>query len=287
MSRARKPITSWGRALFCALCALVVSAVAGPAAQDFPGELLGDIDAERRMPEPSGAVYHDRRGTLFVVGDEGDIAEFSVAGELLNHRKLSMEYRADFEGVTWAAPTGMLYVVVEMQDTIVEVDPDDLTALREFAVERSFAGRTVIAEGGQGLEGITFVPDADHPDGGTFYLVNQGFEDSDADDASAVLQVHVPLRAKTDTLTARILRHIPLDVYNVAAIHYEAPSAELYLLSERALLRADMDGGIRETYRAPGDDPEGIAFDTSGHIYLVHDSGGIMKAKMSELFRAP
>ncbi|MBT3271071.1 hypothetical protein HN371_28275 [Candidatus Poribacteria bacterium] len=272
---------------FCVLCATAVSANAGPRVLDFPGAVLGDIDEDRRLPEPSGAVYHTVRGTLFVVGDEGDIGELSVDGELLNHRKLEMEYPADFEGVTWAAPTGMLYVIVEMADRILEVDPEDLTVEREFIVERTVGDETVIAEGGQGLEGITFVADTADPDGGTFYVVNQGFEDSDADDASAVLQLRLPLREKKDVLTASILRHMRLPVFNVAAAHYDTHSTELYLLGDGVLCRASMDGDIRETYHVPGDDPEGLAFDASGHMYLVHDSGGVVKAKMSELFRAP
>ena len=287
MSDARSVTTPWLCLALAVFCAIAVSGDAAPRALDFPGDVIGDIDEDRRLPEPSGAVYHTARGTLFVVGDEGDIGELSLSGELLNHRKLDMEYRPDFEGVTWAAPTGMLYVIVEMADRILEVDPDELTVEREFVVERSLDNHTVIAEGGQGLEGITFVADDDDPDGGTFYVVNQGFEDSDEDDASAVLQLRLPLREKEDVLTARILRHMRLDVFNVAAAHYDTHSTELYLLGDGVLCRASMDGDIRETYRVPGDDPEGLAFDASGHMYLVHDSGGVVKAKMSELFRAP
>lgn len=287
MNSTRRPAASLLYALTCVLCAAAITSSVRAAVHAFPGEVLSDIDADRRMREPSGAVYHAGRDTLFVVGDEGDIIEFSLTGELLHHRKLSLDYDADLEGVTWAEPTGMLYIVVEMQDTILEVDPDDLTVRREFPVQRSVGDSTVIAEGGQGLEGITFVPDDDDQDGGTFYVVNQGFEDSAEDDASAILQIRVPLRARRDITAARILRHIPLTVFNVAAIHFDAHATELHLFSQGTLCRATMDGEIRETYAMPGDEPEGIAFDGSGHMYFARDSGGIMKAKMSELFRAP
>lgn len=37
--------------------------------------------------EPSGIVFHAQRGTLFVVGDEGDIGEFQTDGRLVQQAR--------------------------------------------------------------------------------------------------------------------------------------------------------------------------------------------------------
>ena len=154
-------------------------------------------------------------------------------------------------------------------------------------MSRTWQGETVIAEGGQGLEGITFVEDADDPDGGTFYIVNQGFEDSAPDDASAILQVRVPLRdPEADDVQAPILRHMRLPVFNVSAIHYDSGSESLYLLTQGDLCRVTTDGEITDTYKMPGEEPEGLTFDSDGQMYFVRDAGGVLTAKMSKAFDA-
>ncbi len=282
------PRAAWLKALAGVVCALSLASSASAEALPFPGDALADLDEARRLSEPSGIVYHGGRDTLFVAGDEGDLSEVSLAGDVLHQRRLVLDNPPDFEGITWAPTTGMLYVLVEMEDAILEVDPDDLLVRRAFPVSRTWQGQTVIAEGGQGLEGITFVEDADDPDGGTFYVVNQGFEDSAEDDASAILRVRVPLGdADADDVEAPILWHTRLDIFNVAALHYDAGSASLYLLSQGNLCRARMDGEIEHVYETPGDKPEGLTFDGAGRMYFVRDSGGLVSAEMPEWFRAP
>ena len=59
-----------------------------------------------QIAEPSGVIYHPGRSTLFVVGDQGDIAEVAITGELLRSRKLG----GDLEGVTCDPTSGLLYV---------------------------------------------------------------------------------------------------------------------------------------------------------------------------------
>lgn len=283
----RQPPAIWLAALAGVLCALILVSPANAKALPFPGNIEDGLDEDHRLTEPSGIVYHGGRGTLFVAGDEGDLSEVSLDGVVLHQRRLILDNPSDFEGITWAPTTGMLYVLVEMTDAILEVNPDDLLVRRAFSVSRTWMGETVIAEGGQGLEGITFVEDADDAHGGTFYIVNQGFEDSASDDASAILQVRVPLRDDVDDVEVPIVRHMRLDVFNASAIHYDANSAALYLLSQGTLCRASMDGEIDATYKTPGDEPEGLTFDGAGDMYFVRDAGGLVRASVDGLFRAP
>ena len=148
------------------------AAGADPRSIVFEHEWIGDID-QIGFNEPSGIVYHAGRGTLFAVGDEGDICEIETDGKLIKQTHIR---DGDFEGVTYDPATGLLYVVIEGEERILEIRPDDFAVVREFEIERTFEGRMLLEPGGQGVEAITFVPDAGHPQGGTFYIGNQSFD---------------------------------------------------------------------------------------------------------------
>ena len=96
----------------------------------FPCEYVGNID-KTGFNEPSGAVFHAGRGTLFVVGDAGDIVELDPAGEVVKQAHIQ---DADFEGVTWDPASGLLYVAVEGQERILEVDAENFDMRRSFAI---------------------------------------------------------------------------------------------------------------------------------------------------------
>ncbi|RKY71532.1 MAG: hypothetical protein DRP97_01915 [Candidatus Latescibacterota bacterium] len=51
---------------------------------------VGDIDRVH-FNEPSGIVFHPRRGTLLVVGDEGDVCEIRKGGTQANQKSSRME----------------------------------------------------------------------------------------------------------------------------------------------------------------------------------------------------
>src|SRR3954453_14046643 len=92
---------------------------------------LGKLDG--RCPEPSGIAYHPQRGTLFVAGDRGHIAEMTRDGAMLHDRRLGQGL--DLEGIT-VGPGGRLYLCAEKQPpTIMAVDPDTLQTLRRWQVD--------------------------------------------------------------------------------------------------------------------------------------------------------
>ena len=113
----------------------------------LPYEWFGNID-KVKFKEPSGIFFHPKSETLFVVGDLGDICEIKTDGTLVRQKHIR---DADFEGITYNPATELLYIVVEGEDKILEVDPEKLEVLREFTVPRSFQGKTLIKKGGQGL----------------------------------------------------------------------------------------------------------------------------------------
>ena len=266
-------------ALLTVLAAVGASAGAqsDPRAFAFPqGEYVGDID-QVGFGEPSGIVFHPARGTLFVVGDEGDVCEIETDGKLIKQAHIR---DADFEGVTCDPATGLLYVVIEGEERILEIRPDDLAVLREFDIERTFGGQMLLKPGGQGVEAITFRPDAEHPQGGTFYIGNQSFEADSEEDPSVICEVEVPLRASDPTpAPARIVRQFSLGIADLAALHYDATSNHLYVVSDtnNMLIEVTCAGEAVACWAFPGDNQEGLTIDPKGFVYVAQDSGGIIK----------
>jgi uncharacterized protein YjiK len=228
---------------------------------------------------PSGIVFHAERRTLFVVGDKGDICEIQTDGTLAKGERIR---HADFEGVTYDPSTGLLYIAIEGEEKIIEVDPDDFRVLREFEIDRTFKGSTVLKAGGDGIEAISFVPDSNHAEGGTFYVANQGFDLENREDPSAIFELDVPLRTGSPQGgRGKIIRSISLNAVDLSGLYYDRRSDHIYVISGvgNTLFELARDGDILATYTLPGDNQEGIAVDESGLLYIAQDSGGIVKVR--------
>jgi uncharacterized protein YjiK len=259
---------------------------ANPLGTLFPYEWLGHIAKD--FTEPSGIVWHPRRQTLFVVGDEGDIAEITTTGDTVALAHVESEELGsdlDFEGITVDPATGLLYVAVEGDDVILEVVPDGLSIQRTLTLEHSFQGRTILADGGQGIEGITFVPAGDGVEHGTLLVSNQSWPDNDNDDVSALVRVRIPAVSKSNMT----LRDVSLPIIGViepgasdmSAVCYDAANDRILVLSDsqNALLVLDRNGTLVHVYAFPGTAQEGLAIDDEGIMYIAQDSGKILKIR--------
>ena len=98
----------------------VLKAQENPEKTPLPCQIVGDID-RINFNEPSGIVFHPKRGSLFVVGDEGDLCEIRPDGTPIVKSKRIRN--ADFEGITCDPSTGLLYVAVERERKILELNP--------------------------------------------------------------------------------------------------------------------------------------------------------------------
>lgn len=272
-------------------CTLLLSAVVSVAAltgcatnpnEDmlgivFQNKWLGDID-QVQFPEPSGICWHTQRKTLFVVGDEGDICEIETDGALIRQKKLRPG--ADFEGITHNPATGLLYVAVEGDESVLEVDPESFDVLREFSLPRQFEGKMLMAPGKEGIEAITFVPRPEHPQGGFFFVANQAFTLSDRQDISALFQVELPLKDKQ--AGPRITGYYEPGVIDIAGLYYDAKRDRLLAVSDSTNILLEYSSSLEllRFYAFPGDNQEGITVDPDGHIYIAQDTGGVLKLKM-------
>jgi uncharacterized protein YjiK len=246
----------------------------------FPYEWLdepgfgGDID-QQNIPEPSGICYHPLRKTLFVVSDEGEIAEMQTDGTPVFWQKIP----GDLEGVAVDPETGLLYIVKEGDDVILEFNPDQKNIMRIFPLNRAVGDDPEyiqIQEGyDNGIESIAYVPDDSHPEGGIFYLGNQW-------DPPCILEVLIPLQScQEQVCEARIVRVLPLKMDDPAAMYYDTRTKLLNIVNDadNILVEMDLKGRIIREYAFLGNDQEGIAIDGEGYLYICQDSGGILKVK--------
>ena len=264
----------------CVLAGMALGGCGGPASTEivFPYEWLGNIE-KSGFDEPSGIVYHPSRGTLFLVGDDGDICEMTTKGAIV---KKKLSGRADYEGVTCDPATGLLYVAVEGQETILEIDPETFETTRRFPIERTFGGKLLMKKGGQGIEAITFVPSATHAQGGRFYVANQSFTLDNPTDISAVFEVELPLRSGAGGDGAgRIVRYFQLGVTDLSGLHYDKAADRLYVISDgtNTFWEVTLDGKIVRGLAFPGENQEGLTVDPEGYVYIAQDSGGVLKIR--------
>jgi len=222
------------------------------------------------FPEPSGVVYHPLRKTLFLAGDEGDLGELSLTGELLNMENVG----GDLEGITCDPSTGLLYVVREGHEVIFEVRPEDLKIMRRFTVDRTFEGNpNFLQRGGDGIEGLTFKPDPTSAEGGRFYAVNQF-------DPPVLVELEVPIKTSKERfgeakiLSAKRVGSPPLsDVVWFPAINGFLVTSALW----RSVYVTDAAGDRTQSVRIPGLMQEGIAALPDGSFVIVQDTGGLIK----------
>lgn len=247
--------------------------VTDPRSVVLPYEWEGDI-LQEHLTEPSGLTFHPGRGTLFLVGDEGDIAELDTDGKVL--RRASLRAGADLEGITCVPGSGLLYAVIEGEEKILEVNPETLSVTREFALPRSVGETELFKPGGNGVEAICFVPDS-----GTFFVANQSFTLEPGEEPSVIVQIELPLAAPDADRPVRILNWFYPNIIDISALWYDASAGQLLAVSDtnNLLIRFTFRGKPVRTYTITGRDQEGLAIDPDGMMYIAQDSGGLIKIR--------
>ena len=137
--------------------------------------------------------------------------------------------------------------------------------------------------GGNGIEGITFAPDPNHPEGGTFFVTKQSFGLEDREDPSAIFEVEASIKSNKSN-EAEIVRCFYPRVVDLVDISYDYSSGNFYVISDEnnVLFEMTREGKILQTYDLPGKDQQGIAFDNEGFVYIAQDSGGIIRYKWNK-----
>ncbi|MCA9375923.1 MAG: SdiA-regulated domain-containing protein [Candidatus Doudnabacteria bacterium] len=128
--------------------------------------------------EPSGLLWNDVTRHLFTVSDDGKITRMQLDGTEQETRILSKAgVGRDFEAITQVDPeASTVYIGLEHPDSILEYNWDTQT----FAEKQWDLTSVLTGANNQGLEGLTFVPNAFVPEvmepsasGGLFYAAVQ------------------------------------------------------------------------------------------------------------------
>jgi uncharacterized protein YjiK len=234
----------------------------------FPYEKVDDF-AKGMSDKLSGIVFYPQRESLYAVTDNGRIIEIKTDGTFI--QKEEIRKKADFEGITYSPVTDMLYVAIEGEEVILEVNPKTLKVGRDIPINRTFEGRVVLAPEGHGVEGITFVPAGDSATHGSFYLVNQSKE-LEGTDPSIVFEVEINQAASEPQ--ARIIGYFSVGLTDLSGIHYVPSRRRLLVISDanNVLLEVTLTGQVLETYPLPGKKQEGITTDADGFLYIAQDT---------------
>lgn len=213
-------------------------------------------------------VFYPPQKTLFAVIDDGRIVEIESNGRFIQNKQVRK--KADFEGITYNPMTKMLYVVVEGEEVMLEINPATLEIQQDIPINRNFNNSVLISSKGDGIEGITFVP-TDNPQKGIFYLVNQS-KNLEGADPSIVIEAEVDFAANPPQ--ANIIRYFSVGVTDLSGLEYDSSSSHLFVISDKndLLLEVSLTGQILKAHTLPGKDQEGIAFDDDGFLYIAQDA---------------
>ncbi len=218
-----------------------------------------DLDPSSRIREPSGVAYHEPRDTLFVVGDEGQLAELARNGEL---RRL-VEIGGDLEGITVDAERDLLYLLDEEAATIVVVRVSDLAVTEVIALAPILAGAGLGRGKLQGLEGIAYQPGA------------EPFRLWIAHQHSPALLLRCRLGAGDDRIALEAVVQAPTE--EISDLSVDPRTGMLLLASDRekSLFLVTATGLIIERRELGGADPEGVALLPDNTLIVADDNGGV------------
>lgn len=254
----------------------VTKEIVGSRPVALPYNWVGNI-TKSQIAEPSGITYHPARRSLFIADDSGIIHEIRLDGTHIQSKGLN---ERDIEGITVNPNTGLLYVAIEDDEAIIELDAETLTMQREFRIGRNFEGEQLLRKGGMGIEAIAFVPDDSHPEGGTFWVGNQSFSLKAKDEPSVVCEVVVPLRSGTARKAEGTIIHAyRMNFIDISGLAYDVQGDLLVLVSDTSNLLVELkrEGTILGQYLLPGDEQEGVVLDGVGYMYIAQESGEIIK----------
>jgi len=220
-----------------------------------------NLDSTGRVLEPSGLTYHPERGTLIAAGDEGQVAEFSLQGEVLADVYLG----GDFEGITCDPDRRRIYVVEEKDEALLVLDWDTLAEVDRWSLRAIAAEAGLPADRNDGFEGIVYQP-ATGEKRGFLWLAHQHRP-------AMILRVEI---TDGDPPLA-LLEAFDAGLGELSGLSIDPRNGGLVAISdeENALAEISPDGRVLNRTPLQGIYQEGIAFIPNGDFYIADDRGGI------------
>lgn len=241
---------------------LAVALIASPsfAQLPFPAPTPG-TDLDGGLPanfEVSGIVWHSAEQRLFAVSDQGKLVRMEASGAYVQ----TWSPGGDLEAVTVANPaSSFVYIGRENPDAILEFHTGLGIVTRTFDLTPWMTGAD-----NQGLEGLAFIPDAIHPEGGRFFATHQG--------EGRIYKFSLPIASSaTSTVVQFLGSSAPVaGRTDLKDLSYQAETGLLYacydLDNRLAVLNAN--GIFQYEYTLPGSSQEGIAL-RGCELYVTQD----------------
>lgn len=246
-------------------------------AQDEPRASLPDWKFERAMaleavPEPSGLCYYPPRQSLFIVDDGAQdrlaaVYEIDFQGQVLQKREIGF----DLEGVCFCPADGLIYVADESEERLYLLDPGDLGLVRTVRISRSMSGEEKLKAGGNGFEGIEYIPDGFGEWSDSIVLLNQ-------DDPHALLAVRRSDMIAEEEGETEAFGFLGIAAINAGSLLFDAGTGELWVVHSWMNVMEMLDIRSLEVLRwevVPGAAQEAVAIDGDGRLWIGSDSGGL------------
>ncbi|MCE1245325.1 MAG: SdiA-regulated domain-containing protein [Firmicutes bacterium] len=242
------------------------------------------LDKDRQIKEPSGITYHPAKKSLFVVSDDDFIFETDLEAVVKRSAKLTLpgSLKLDLEDVAVNTRTGVLYVLSEKLDAVLEVNPDNFEVKRVFTYPQKFGTKTIYEKHPKdnGPEGLAFMP-GKKPEEDVIIVCNQ-------DDPPNVIKMKAPAPSDKQDLTPvklTVISVTTMPVKDLSAAAFCTERGTLFVVSDfnNVAFELTRDCKIIRSWALPGDEQEGIIF-VNNCLYIAQDTGKILRCKLDRNF---
>lgn len=217
----------------------------------------------QQVGEPSGLTYHPSKKCLVVVGDEGQIAEISLEGEVIYLKNLG----GDLEAVTADPDRKVLYAIDETSQKLLVLDWETYEILDSLGLG-AIADEAGISPGGKdSFEGLVY-------------------ESSKGTEPTRLWLGHqrdpvvmIPLDLEGNPLRVTPSSAIPVNLPEISDLALDPSEGDLWVVcdQEDACFRVSRNGEILEKRSIRGKNQEGMVILPNGQWWIADDSGGIFR----------
>lgn len=223
------------------------------------------------VDKPSGLCYHAARGTLFAVGENGELAEMTLDGRVLQKSTIP----ADFEAVT-VDDAGNLLAVDEDANDLLLISPDDLTLTTRYAIEVDEGVALKPRDGSDGLEGLCFLGSGD---GSRLFAVNES-------DPPLLLEMVLKPGPSATEGRAIVVSSQPLEIEalgELTALESKDNPPRLIVLSKKSkeLVEIDDKGRVLRRVPLPGEDQEAVTLGPGDVVFHSGENQMLMMMKLN------
>lgn len=224
------------------------------------------------VPEPSGLCYYPPRDSFFIVDDGAEdrpasVSEINAQGEVLQN--LAIGY--DLEGVCYCSADGLIYVADEHEERLYALLPEGLLLQATYRFNPGTDQEDIVRSGGNGIEGIEYIPDGHGDWSDCFMLLNQ-------DNPHRLLALRrSDMLPETEGLCP-VAAYWDVAAINAGSLYFDAEHNLLWVVHSWMNVMEIWDVLSMEVQGwevVPGAAQEAVCVDGQGRLWIGSDSGGL------------